>query len=215
MILRKLAGPALAVAAALMATAGISHAQPAPAPDVRYEAALVGDRIVTTLTDGTFQVAGDTVHINDSAGHTLVSLPLTFRENGLEFPIPHTVRDSGRVLELTAVRDHTKAHPAPAAPVASPLENQRAQNDFLSQFGLATAVGGFIGLALGGVIGLLVGAAAGGVGALPGVVLGASIGSIIGTIVAGGPTLVVAGIELINTLNAPPGTTKWASTDAN
>lgn len=208
MILRKLAVPALSVAAALMATAGISHAQPAPAPDVRYEATLVGDRIVTTLTDGTFQVAGDTVHINDSTGHTLVSLPLTLRENGLEYPIPHTVRDSGRVLELTAVRDRTKAHPAPAAPIASPMENQQAQNEFLSQFGLATAIGGFIGLALGGVVGLLV-------GSLPGVVLGASIGSIVGTIVAGGPTLVVAGIELINALNAPPGTTKWANTGAN
>lgn len=215
MILRKLAVPALSVAATLMAAAGISHAQPAPAPDVRYEAALVGDRIVTTLTNGTFRVSGDTVHITDASGHTLVDLPLTFRENGLEFPIPHAVRDGGRVLELTAVRDHTKARPAPAAPIASPMENQRAQNDFLSQFGLATAVGGFIGLALGGVIGLLVGAAAGGIGALPGAALGASIGSIIGTVVAGGPTLVVAGIELINTLNAPPGTTKWVSAGAN
>lgn len=207
MILRKLAVPALSVAAALMATAGISHAQPAPAPDVRYEAALVGDRIVTTLSDGTFQVAGDTVHINDSTGHTLLSLPLTFHENGLEFPIPHVVRDSGRVLELTPVRDQANAHPAPA-PIASPMENQLAQNDFLSQFGLATAIGGFIGLVLGGVIGLVA-------GSLPGAVLGASVGSIIGTIVAGGPTLVVAGIELINTLNAPPGTTKWASASSN
>ena len=33
---------------------------------------------------------------------------------------------------------------------------------------------------------------------------------IIGTIVAGGPTLVVAGIDLINTLNAAPGTSVYA-----
>ncbi|WP_040788546.1 hypothetical protein [Nocardia paucivorans] len=201
MILRKLAVPALSVAAALMATAGVSHAQ--SAPEVRYETTLVGDRIVTTLTDGVFEVAGDTVRINDSTGHTLLGLPLTFRENGLEYPIPHIVRDSGRVLELTAVRDRTNARPAPAAPIASPMENKLAQDEFLSQFGLATAIGGFLGLVLGGVVGLLV-------GTLPGAVLGASVGSIVGTIIAGGPTLVVAGIELLNTLNAPPGTTKWA-----
>ncbi|MGA9872645.1 MAG: ammonium transporter, partial [Rhodococcus sp. (in: high G+C Gram-positive bacteria)] len=40
---------------------------------------------------------------------------------------------------------------------------------------------------------------------------GAAIGSVIGTIAAGGPTLVIAGIDLINTLAAPPGTTKFAN----
>ncbi|RYF44488.1 MAG: ammonium transporter, partial [Comamonadaceae bacterium] len=47
-------------------------------------------------------------------------------------------------------------------------------------------------------------------GCLPFGVTGAGIGAIVGTIAVGGPTLIVAGIDLLTTLNAPPGTTKWS-----
>ncbi len=87
--------------------------------------------------------------------------------------------------------------------VASPEENLKAQQNFASQLGIATAVGGLVGTIIGAIAGCIVGV---GVGCIP----GATIGGIIGTIVAGGPTLVVAGIGLINTLMAPPGTTEWA-----
>ena len=50
-----------------------------------------------------------------------------------------------------------------------------------------------------------------GIALIPGIVTGAGVGGVIGTIIAGGPTLVVAGIDLINTLNAAPGTTVWAN----
>ncbi|MBF6159916.1 ammonium transporter [Nocardia cyriacigeorgica] len=212
MIFRRIAALVVPVAAAIVVGTGTTHAQPAaaPVPDIGYEAKLVGDRIITTLTGGTFEVAGNTVNVKDSAGNTAVSMPLAFRQDGLEFPMPHMVRDEGRVLELTAVKDYTRARPVPVTPVASLEENQRAQDAFLAQFGIATAVGGFIGLVIGAAAGLLLGCGASACVISPAtIVAGAGIGSIIGTLIVGGPTLIIAGIDLINTLAAPPGTTKW------
>ncbi|MDJ0482687.1 ammonium transporter, partial [Rhodococcus pyridinivorans] len=84
-----------------------------------------------------------------------------------------------------------------------------AQQNFASQLGIATAVGGLAGTIIGAVVGGL-GLLGGPVG-LASIPLGAGIGGVIGTIVAGGPTLIVAGIGLIQTLTAPPGTTVYAN----
>ncbi|MFF3227586.1 ammonium transporter [Nocardia suismassiliense] len=208
MIFRKITAAAVPLVAAVAVGAGTAHAQPAstPTPEIGYAAQLVGDKIITTLTGGSFELAGNVVDIKDEAGNTVVTMPLAFRQDGLEFPLPHAVRDAGRVLELTVVKDLTQARPA-ATPIASPFENQRAQDAFLTQFGIATAVGGFIGTVIGAVVGLT--GILGGPTVIASVLAGAAIGGVIGTIVAGGPTLIVAGIDLINTLAAPPGTTKW------
>ncbi|ERB51128.1 hypothetical protein N806_07945 [Rhodococcus sp. P27] len=45
---------------------------------------------------------------------------------------------------------------------------------------------------------------------LGGLATGAGIGGVAGTILGGGGAAVVAGIDLVNTLNAPAGTTVWA-----
>ncbi|MEV0295906.1 ammonium transporter [Nocardia sp. NPDC050710] len=209
MMLRKITAAAVPLVAAIAVGAGTSAAQPAaaPVPDIGYETHLVGDTIVTTLTDGTFEITGDSVTVKDAAGNAVGTLPLSFRQDGLEFPLPHAVRDEGTVLELTAVKDYGQARPVPVTPIASPVENMRAQNNFLSQFGIATAIGTFLGTIVGAGIGLI-GFLAGGVG-IGTVVTGAAIGGIIGTILVGGPTLIVAGIEMIQTLTAPPGSSKW------
>ncbi|MFG1794562.1 ammonium transporter [Nocardia sp. NPDC049149] len=209
MILRKLTAAAVPLVAAVAVGAGTSYAQPdaAPAAEIGYEAKLVGDKIITTLTGGSFELAGSTVNVNDAAGKTVVTLPLAFRQDGLEYPLPHAVRDAGRVLELTVVKDQAAARPAPAAAIASPYENQRAQDAFLSQFGIATAVGGFIGTIIGALVGLT--GIVSGPGVIASVIAGAAVGGIIGTIIVGGPTLLIAGIDLISTLAAPPGSTKW------
>ncbi|MFQ6229412.1 hypothetical protein [Nocardia sp. NPDC002869] len=94
--------------------------------------------------------------------------------------------------------------------MASPQENLAAQDNFTSQLGLATAIGGLIGTGLGAVIGLAAGVGTGGVFAPATVITGAALGGIIGTLVVGGPTLIIAGVDLINTLVAAPGTTQWA-----
>jgi hypothetical protein len=112
----------------------------------------------------------------------------------------------------------TTDHPVAVQPIASPLENQRAMNDFSTQFGIATAVGGFVGTAIGVVVGGITGCILGlplfGVGCLPAAVAGAGVGGILGTIAVGGPALGIAGLDLINTLQAAPGTTKWAKDTA-
>ncbi|WP_280218610.1 ammonium transporter [Nocardia neocaledoniensis] len=208
MIIRKIAAAAIPILAAALVGTGVAHAEPVT-PDVEFRTELIGNTVVTTLTNGTFTIDGGKVDVRDEAGATLVSLPLSVRDGALEYPLPHKLREDSRVLELTAVKDVAAARPN-LTPVASPAENYAAQANFASTFGLATAIGSFVGMAIGAVIGLVVGAAAGGIGALPGFITGATVGGIIGTIVAGGPTLVVAGIDLINTLTAPPGTTRWA-----
>ncbi|MFD0361523.1 ammonium transporter [Nocardia sp. GCM10030253] len=208
MNLRKITAAAVPIVAAV-AVAGTSHAQPAPAPEIGYETKLVGGKVVTTLTDGVFEVAGNSVDIKDTAGNTVVTLPLSFRQDGLEFPLPHAVQDAGRVLELTPVKDYAQARPVALTAVASTAENQQAQDTFLSQFGIATAVGGFIGTVIGALVGLT--GIVGGPTVIASVVAGAAIGGIIGTIVVGGPALLIAGIDLVSTLTAPPGTTKFAS----
>ncbi|MGW5572458.1 ammonium transporter [Nocardia thailandica] len=208
MIIRKIAAFAVPLLAASLVGAGVVHAEPVT-PDVEYRAELSGNTVVTTLTHGTFQVSGNAVEVKDEGGATLLSLPLSVRDGTLEYSLPHAVRDEGRVLEITAVKDVARSVPN-LTPVASPAENYAAQANFASTFGLATAIGSFVGMAIGAGIGLVLGAAAGGIGALPGFALGASVGGIIGSIVVGGPTLVIAAVDLINTLAAPPGTTQWA-----
>lgn len=209
MKLRNFTAAALPVVVGVAVGAGTVHASPG-APEVRYETTLVGNTVQTTLHGGFFEVSSDeqTVDVKSADGNTLVTLPLSVRQDGLEYPLPHAVRSEGQVLELTAVKNVAAARPAPVQPVASLAENQLAMQSFGSQFGIATAVGGFIGTALGALVGLAVGLT------LPvlepaTILTGAAIGGIIGTLVAGGPTLIVAGIDLIGTLSAPPGTTKW------
>ncbi|WP_433491313.1 ammonium transporter [Nocardia grenadensis] len=207
MMIRKIVAAVVPLLATTTVGAAVVHAEPAT-PEIGYHAELIGNRVVTTLTNGTFEIDGETVEILDKSGATVMALPLAVREGATEYPLPHAVRDEGRVLELTAVKDVAAARPA-AQPVASPRENLAAQDNFTSQLGLATAIGGFVGTALGAVVGLA--AWAGGpVTGIPGIVTAAALGGIIGTLVVGGPTLIIAGIDLINTLVAAPGTTQWA-----
>ncbi|WP_280435858.1 ammonium transporter [Nocardia carnea] len=208
MRIRKIAAAVVPLLATATFGAATAHATPVAAPDIGYRTELVGKTVVTTLTHGTFEVAGETVDIVDESGATVVTLPLSVREGATEYPLPHAVRDEGRVLELTAVKDPAAARPA-AELVASPQENLAAQDNLTSQIGLATAIGGFVGTAVGAVIGLLVTAGTG-VGIPAGIITGAALGGIIGTLAVGGPTLIVAAVDLINTFNAPPGTTRWA-----
>ena len=201
---------------------GTAHADQS-APDIRYETTLVdGQTVVTTIDSGSFDVAADgrTVDLADDLGRTVVNLPLYYTVGPLEYPLLHEVSSDNRTLKMTPDPDITKARPA-VKPVASLLENQRAQDAFVTQFGIATAVGGFLGTAVGAVIGTLLFAAVAGavclvppfaqciLTTLPILVTGAAVGAIIGTIVVGGPALAIAGTDLISTLVAPPGTTKW------
>ncbi|MGW0182586.1 ammonium transporter [Nocardia sp. NPDC003345] len=208
MKIRKIAAVLAPMLATAAVGAGVVHAEPAT-PDIGYRTELVGKNVVTTLTNGTFALRGETVDVLDKSGATVITMPLSVREGSTEYPLPHAVRDEGRVLELTAVKDVEHARPTTAQPIASPQENLSAQNNFASQFGLATAIGGFVGTAIGALIGLAVTLPTG-VGIPAGIISGATLGGIIGTIVVGGPALVISAVDLVNTLAAAPGTTQWA-----
>ncbi|MFE3758195.1 ammonium transporter [Nocardia tengchongensis] len=211
MMLRKITAVAAPVVTAVaIAGAGVAHAD-ATVPDIGYQTQLVGDTVVTTLTNGTFELAGGAVDIKDAAGSTVVELPLAFAQDGLSFPMPAAVSADGATLSLTAVKNVAAATPV-LQPVASLTENQLAMQNFSSQFGIATAIGSFVGLAVGGAIGLI--GFLGGAFGFATVPLAATVGAIIGSLVVGGPALVVAGVDLIGTLTAAPGTTKWANPGA-
>lgn len=222
---RKITVAAVFVIAAMGLGAGTSYADPAAteAADIGYETKLVDNNktVLTTIDAGMFEFSSDgrTVDLKDDAGRVVVNMPLSFTAGPLEFPLIHTLTNAGRTLSLTPDADLTKARPAGIKPVASLLENQRAQNAFATQFGLATAVGGFVGTAAGAVIGGILGAAVAAatcvaalaciVTALPLIATGAGVGAVLGTIAVGGPALAIAGTDLIGTLTAPEGSTKW------
>ncbi|OZD71043.1 hypothetical protein CH272_21100 [Rhodococcus sp. 05-340-1] len=217
MKLSKLVVTSALVAVAMGLASGTAYAQPVDetAPgDTNYTVDLEDRTIVTTIDAGVFKVADDgkTVDVLDAADNTLVTLPLSFNLGGLNFPYEQNVDDNGKTLRLVPNLDFTKAsansRSIGATTVASPEENLKAQQNFSSQLGIATAIGGLTGTIVGAGIGLL--GIIGGPTVIASVVTGAGIGGVVGTIIAGGPTLVVAGIDLINTLNAAPGTTVWA-----
>ncbi|QCB49975.1 ammonium transporter [Rhodococcus sp. PAMC28707] len=220
MKLSKMVVTSVLVAAAMGLASGTAYADPtpaapeAPAQDIGYESNLEDRTIVTTIDAGVFKVADDgkTVDVLDQAENVVVTLPLSFNLGGMSFPYEQNVDNDGKTLRLVPQLDLTKAsansRTLGATQVASAEENSKAQEVFASQLGIATAIGGFTGTAIGfgiGLIGFLAGPV--GIGTVPAF---AAIGGIIGTIVAGGPTLVVAGIDLLNTLNAAPGTTQFA-----
>ncbi|EKT81968.1 hypothetical protein WSS_A14409 [Rhodococcus opacus M213] len=177
------------------------------------------DRAVVTKIDaGAFVVSSDgqSVALEDEAGNPVISLPLAYQLDDLQFPFDEKISEDGKTLTLTPVTDRAKAEPIadidlPLNNVASVEENTRAQTNFGQQLALASAVGGLAGTVVGGAIGL-VGLIAGPV-ALATVPVFAAVGAIAGTVVVGGPTLIIAGIQLAQTLTAPDGTTIWAKND--
>ncbi|MCX5042032.1 ammonium transporter [Aldersonia sp. NBC_00410] len=204
---------AVMTVAALSVGAGTANAHPVPVP-IGYETMLVDRTVVTTLDGGFFQVQGDgkTVDIKDLAGNTVVNLPLAVHVNGVLFPLNQVVKDNGKILELTP-NGMPELGRSLVRPVASPEENTRAQQNFQSQLGIATAIGSLVGLGVGVVAGAVIGCILGspffGLGCLPAAAVGATLGGILGTLAVGGPTAIIAGVDLIQTLTAPPGTTKW------
>ncbi|MBF6193439.1 hypothetical protein [Nocardia implantans] len=233
MNLRRTTAAAAMVIGAMTIGLGTAHAEPAAAtPDpIRYSVKLVEKTVVTTLKGGTFELAkssedvkeDDVYRIKDSEGNAVLTLPIAFKVADTVVPVKPVVKEDNTVLELTPEQGVNVNVPKDkplnavnvvAQPIASPIENQRAQNEFASQFGIATAVGGFLGTAIGVIGGAVIGCILGlpflGVGCIPAAIAGAGIGGILGTVAIGGPALLVAGIDLVNTLQAPEGTTKWA-----
>ena len=216
MNLRRMTATAVLVVSAIGLGSATAYADPAPASnDIGYQMKVVEQSIVTTLDKGRFEVKKDSYEIEDSSGKAVVELPLSVNLGDIKIPL-HAVMKDDKTLQLTPEvpkQAITATSNLMVKPVASLEENQKAQSAFLTQLGIATSVGGLVGTIIGAVVGCVFGLPLFGVGCIPGIAAGAGLGGVIGTIVAGGPTLVVAGIDLIQTLQAPPGTTTPARAD--
>ncbi|MVU81202.1 hypothetical protein GPX89_28655 [Nocardia sp. ET3-3] len=211
------------VVGASAVTLGTAHAEPAgPAgPEIKYSLKVVDKAVVATLRgarftlgeqDGTTPGAPKTTvaEIKDDSGATVVSMPLDYRIGDVRVPVEAVTKNDGTVLEITPTKPENvriPAQPGAVRSIASPTEDQKALNEFSGKLSVAGQVGALVG----GIIGFAAGCVASiAIGCLPGGVAGVPAGGIIGGLVAGGPTLLVAGIDLLNTWQAAPGTSKWA-----
>ncbi|MFI5714656.1 hypothetical protein [Nocardia sp. NPDC051750] len=220
---------------------GTAHADPAPAAPtaINYSVQMVEKTVVTTLQGGTFAIAEEEVQpisaepgaapekeqfvqVKDKSGAVVISWPVNLGvEGGTEIPVKPVLKNDDTVLELTPektdiqTQQPMQAVNLTAKPIASPAENQMAMNEFATQFSIATAVGGFVGTAAGVVVGGLLGCILGlpllAIGCIPAAIAGAGIGGILGTIALGGPALGIAAMDLVQTLQADPGQSKWAN----
>lgn len=230
MKLKKLAAVATMTIAAMGITAGTSYAAPeAPAAqdEINYEVRGEGESVVTVIDAGAFQLSGDgkSVELQDESGNAVMSLPLAIQLGDLQLPFEREISEDGKTLTLTPVVDPAQA--TPVAPedkvaqgitpvalklsdVASPEENLKSQQNFISQLGMATAIGTVTGAIIGCIVGAIPGSIVPGAGTILGCGAGAGVGGTIGAFTAGGPTAVIAGIAVVQDLLAAPGTTQWA-----
>lgn len=192
-----------------------AHAEAPADHDIEYKVTSVERAVTTTLSGGTFVLGHDrsSFTILDDHGAPVMVMPTRFTVGDKVLAVDSSLSKDAKELRLTPGELRPAAAPA-VTPVASPMENQAAMTEFSTRFGLAATIGAFvgtmIGLVVGGVTGCLLGLPLFGVGCIPAAMAGSGIGSILGTIVAGGPVMALAAVELINILNAPDGTTKWA-----
>lgn len=222
------AAAALVIGAMTMGMTSAHADEPAPVLDVQANAGITystklvdGKTIVSTLKNGSFSVAEEeganpedpkttVVTVKDTEGGSVVSFPLLYNVAGVQVPVKSEVKDEGRVLEVVPEKPAgftPGTAPLTVKPIASAEENQRAMSNFSTQFGLATGIGSFVGGLIGAVIGCIVTIPA---MCAPGLIAGFGLGGIIGTLVVGGPALLASGVELMETMQAPDGTSKWA-----
>ncbi|MDQ1181903.1 ammonium transporter [Rhodococcus sp. SORGH_AS_0301] len=207
-------GTAYAQPATTTPSATTTESAPAENSELNWASRVEGGKVITTVDAGLFRASDDgkSVVLEDNEGNRVVSLPLSFNLNGVEFPYGVEYTDEGRTVTLIP----NLAAPMGLAPAsleqnaASPAENTAAEQSFASQLGLATSIGGLTGTVIGAVAGAVLGLPLLGAGSVITIPIAGAAGGFIGTIVAGGPTLVVAGIDLLNTYNAAPGTSKFA-----
>ncbi|MEU0503066.1 hypothetical protein [Nocardia sp. NPDC005998] len=214
---------AASTVAGVVLTAATATAAPTDvSPEVSYRTQLTTDQsVVTVLENGTFALSedGSAVSISNNAGRVLDSLPLRVRIDDQTLPVRHQIAADGHTLTLTP--DVAAIRRDELKPVASPVENQLAMNDLINAVSIGTSVGSLLGTAVGAVLGVGVGVALAGasclvlslgcvVAVLPIVALAGGVGGMAGLVVGGGPTAAIAVYQYLTTLNAPPGTSKYA-----
>lgn len=201
--LSKITATALLALTATMLSSGIAHAEPvAPARTqlaaaeihgndhgVSYLAALAHDQrsVVTTLRNGRFVAATDSVALLDDAGSTVTTLPLAFDVAGQRVKLLPVLDAAGKQLTLS-----------PVGAAQAPVRDISAQDTFWAEFEKAK-VSGAAGLVIGAAIGALLGFPLGlfvldFITVPVAAVVGGVIGGLAGLAVAGGQPLIDAAV---------------------
>lgn len=211
------------VAAALTAAAATflvsTPAQAAPIPGIDHtlqidtRLRLVGINPIDI--DSYATKVCDTLHDDPTADGKRAALDLLAKDyphpmaQGYTLGVMADVRCDDMTPMLLNVPTATVGTPE-AKEVASQAENTEAMGAWSAKVGVATTAGSLIGAGMGFVLGCALGGIVTGVtvifvpvGCLTGGVTGAGIGGVVGTLVVGGPTAVIAGIEMVQVLLAP------------
>ncbi|MFD6354804.1 hypothetical protein [Nocardia tengchongensis] len=209
MTLRTSLSVATLTACAVAAGSGAAMAEP-PTVGPTVAARAVGDSVLAVLDHALFAATSDGrgVEIRTLDGQPVLSLPTEILLDGASHPMRYRIMESGHALTLTPDLG--------LKPVASPMEEQLAVNDFaanMTKIPLGSIAGAFLGAAVGAVIGLgsclVVGPAC--LATAPAAIgTFAGVGGLLGTLVAGGAALADGVWRYLSTVNAAPGESMYA-----
>ena len=218
------------VIACVGVAAGTAQGTPTPRPVSYVTTVTDSGSVVTTLSDGSFELTADgkRVAIEDAAGNSLLELPLAVTDlDGLTYPVAQQILDTDTKLVLTPI----VADPALATlrhNVATNEENNASVQAFIAQLtSLEGGVGGLVGAILGGLLlGIAGGIAGCGVGllfAVAGCAIGGPLGAVAGGIAGilagaalGGGAVAASSInQMFETFIAAPWTTKFYNNPNN
>lgn len=218
MFIRKaLAAGALLASAVTAIAAAPAHAAPIPGIDhnlqIDTRLRLVGINPIDI--DGNSTKVCDTLHADPTSTGKRAALDLLAQDypnpmaQGYALGVMADVRCDdtvGMLLDVPAAPVGTVA----AQEIASQSDNDAAMSSWSAKVGVATTAGSLIGAGTGFVLGCAIGGVVTAptlvfvpLGCLTGGVTGAGIGGVVGTLAVGGPTAVIAGVEMVQVLLSP------------
>lgn len=186
---RAAAGIAMSVAlGASIATTMVAPASAAPPVRLELRTAAAGMAVaepgIRAVTQNFSPVVSDYVWAPGVADLLRKGVSITLRNDGRSVPV--------------------------VVQVASPQENTGAMQNFSSMLSIGSGLGSLLGMATGAIVGCLVGTIVIPLlGCLPGLVTGGTAGGILGTIAGGSLGVALAACDLVQTVNAADGTTRY------
>jgi hypothetical protein len=214
--IRKTLVTAALSAAALLPTTP-AHAAPIPGIDhnLQIDARLRLVGINPVDIDSYSTRVCDTLHADPTGKGKRAALNLLANDyphpftQGYALGVMADVRCDDTVGLLRDVPTAPVGTPA-AREIASQADNDAAMSSWSAKVGVATTAGSLIGAGTGFVIGCAIGGVVTSptlvfipLGCLTGGVTGAGIGGVVGTLAVGGPTAVIAGVEMVQVLLSP------------
>ncbi|GAA1482734.1 hypothetical protein GCM10009624_31740 [Gordonia sinesedis] len=207
------------VVASATAFAGVAQAAPTPTTQpVKYTVSNTKDTVKIAVGNGSIGVDDGFVVIKNKANAELWKMPLSYNMENRQFPIDAKQADNAvtltpsKNLKRSTLIDGAKVEVARKAAAKGPQTKQERDDKALARFNeqlragmtISTIVGTAIGAVVGGIAGCVLGLPAGPFGCIfVGLPLGATVGGIAGTVFGGGGTLIVAGIQYLQTINSP------------